>query len=354
MRKLPEFFEVTSNQEDNGLAASVTIDRDSAARFGISVGTVDNVLYDAFGQRIVSTIFTQSNQYRVIIEADPALQGSLQSLASIYVPSAGGGQVPLTAIASVQVETRPLLINHQAQFPASTVSFNLAPGVSLGAGVDAIEQAETALALPTGISTTFQGAALAFRSNLGNELWLLLAAVVVMYIVLGVLYESFIHPITILSTLPSAGIGALLALMLFGQDLTIIALIGIILLIGIVKKNAILMIDFAIHAERHEGKSPREAIYQACLLRFRPILMTTVAAMFGAVPLMLGTGTGSELRNPLGVSIVGGLAVSQVLTLFTTPVIYLYFDRLATRWRNRHGSRDGAAVPANDPPHLPA
>ncbi len=343
LRTRPEFSDVTSNQADNGLAAAVTIDRDSAARFGVSVGTVDNALYDAFGQRIVSTIFTQSNQYRVIIEADPALQGSLQSLASIYVPSAGGGQVPLTSIASVREETRPLLINHQAQFPASTVSFNLAPGVSLGAGVDAVGQAATVLGLPASISTTFQGAALAFRSNLGNELWLLLAAVVVMYIVLGVLYESFIHPITILSTLPSAGIGALLALMLFGEDLTIIALIGIILLIGIVKKNAILMIDFAIHAERHEGKAPREAIYQACLLRFRPILMTTVAAMFGAVPLMLGTGTGSELRNPLGVSIVGGLAVSQVLTLFTTPVIYLYFDRLGTRFRHRRRNRDQAA-----------
>jgi multidrug efflux pump len=343
LRNRPEFADVTSNQEDNGLAASVSIDRDSAARFGISVGTVDNALYDAFGQRIVSTIFTQSNQYRVIIEADPALQGSLQSLASIYVPSAGGGQVPLTAIASVKEESRPLLINHQAQFPASTVSFNLAPGVSLGAGVDAVGRAEKTLALPPSISTTFQGAALAFRKNLGNELWLLLAAVVVMYIVLGVLYESFIHPITILSTLPSAGIGALLALMSFGEDLTIIALIGIILLIGIVKKNAILMIDFAIHAERNEGKTPREAIYQACLLRFRPILMTTVAAMFGAVPLMLGTGTGSELRNPLGVSIVGGLAVSQVLTLFTTPVIYLYFDRLGTRFRNRRRNQEAAA-----------
>ncbi|HKC16949.1 MAG TPA: multidrug efflux RND transporter permease subunit, partial [Steroidobacteraceae bacterium] len=304
LRTLPEFADVTSNQEDNGLSAAVVIDRNSAARFGISVGTVDNALYDAFGQRIVSTIFTQSNQYRVIIEADPSLQGSLQSLASIYVPSAGGGQVPLSAIATVQQETRPLLINHQAQFPSSTVSFNLAPSASLGSGVKAIESTELAIGLPESISTTFQGAALAFRDNLSNELLLLLAAVVVMYIVLGVLYESFIHPVTILSTLPSAGIGALLALMLAGDELTIIALIGIVLLIGIVKKNAILMIDFAIQAERQEGMSPREAIYQACLLRFRPILMTTVAAMFGALPLMFGTGTGSELRHPLGVSIV--------------------------------------------------
>jgi multidrug efflux pump len=337
LRQLPQFADVASNQEDNGLAAYVNIDRDSAARFGVSVGTVDNALYDAFGQRIVSTIFTQSNQYRVIIEADPKLQNSLQSLSSIYVPSAGGGQVPLSAIASVREETRPLLINHLAQFPASTVSFNLASGASLGAAVTAIEQAERDINLPASITTTYEGAALAFRNNLSNELLLLLAAVVVMYIVLGVLYESFIHPITILSTLPSAGIGALLALILAGDDLTIIALIGIILLIGIVKKNAILMIDFAIDAERNEGKSPREAIYQACLLRFRPILMTTVAAMFGALPLMFGTGTGSELRHPLGVSIVGGLLVSQVLTLFTTPVIYLYFDRIAERARARFG-----------------
>jgi multidrug efflux pump len=331
LQRLPQLGVVTSNQADNGLAAYVTVDRDSAARLGISVGTVDNALYDAFGQRIVSTIFTQSNQYRVIMQVDRATFPSVDSLASLYVPSAAGGQVPLSAIAKIDVEQRPLVINHLAQFPSTTISFNLAPDASLGAAVDAIERAEAGLNLPDSIRTTFQGAALAFRNNLTNELLLLLAAVGVMYIVLGVLYESFIHPVTILSTLPSAGIGALLALMLFGEDLTIIALIGIILLIGIVKKNAILMIDFAIDAERTQGLAPREAIYQACLLRFRPILMTTVAAIFGALPLMFGTGTGSELRHPLGVSIVGGLLVSQVLTLFTTPVIYLYFDRLAKR-----------------------
>jgi len=335
LRTQPQLADVVSNQEDDGLAVFVNIDRDSAARLGISVGTVDNALYDAFGQRIVSTIFTQSNQYRVIMEADPKTYRSVDSLASIYVPSATGGQVPLSAIAKVDVETRPILINHLAQFPATTVSFNLAPDASLGSAVNAIEDVERSLHLPSSIRTTFQGAALAFRSNLSNELLLLVAAVLVMYIVLGVLYESFIHPITILSTLPSAGIGALLALMLFGDDLTIIALIGIILLIGIVKKNAILMIDFAVVAQRDEGLSPRDAIYKACLLRFRPILMTTVAAIFGALPLMFGTGMGSELRHPLGVSIVGGLLVSQVLTLFTTPVIYLAFDRIAARVKRR-------------------
>ena len=346
LRQQPELADVVSNQEDNGLAAYITIDRDSAARLGISVGTVDNALYDAFGQRIVSTIFTQSNQYRVILEADPGSYRSVDSLASIYVPSAAGGQVPLSAIAKVDVETRPLLINHLAQFPATTVSFNLSPGASLGSGVSAIENVEHSVhdehgaGLPISIRTTFQGAALAFRNNLSNELLLLVAAVLVMYIVLGVLYESFIHPITILSTLPSAGIGALLALMLAGESLTIIALIGIILLIGIVKKNAILMIDFAVVAQRDEKLSPREAIYKACLLRFRPILMTTVAAIFGALPLMFGTGTGSELRHPLGVSIVGGLLVSQVLTLFTTPVIYLAFDRIAARMRGPNAAAE--------------
>jgi multidrug efflux pump len=337
LRQDSQLEDVASDQEDQGIAAYINVDRDSAGRFGITVGTVDNALYDAFGQRQITTIFTQSNQYRVILEADPALQNSLQSLSSIYLPSSSGGQVPLTAIAKVTEQASPLLINHLGQFPATNVSFNLSPGASLGAAVESIQQAEKEIGMPASIQTSFQGAALAFQNNLSNELLLVLAAIVTMYIVLGVLYESFVHPITILSTLPSAGIGALLALILVGSDLTIIALIGIILLIGIVKKNAILMIDFAIEAERNEGKAPRDAIFQACLLRFRPILMTTVAALFGALPLMLGTGTGSELRHPLGVSIVGGLIVSQALTLFTTPVIYLAFDRLAVRFGGRPG-----------------
>ncbi len=333
MRQLPEINDVASDLSEGGLAAFVNIDRDTAARFGITAATIDNALYDAFGQRIISTIFTESNQYRVIMEANPELQRSPASLSQIYLPSAAGGQVPLSAIASIQERPASLLVNHMGQFPANTISFNVRHGESLGSAVKAIHKAEREIGMPASIVTSFQGAASAFESSLSNELYLLGAAVLTMYIILGILYESFIHPITILSTLPSAGIGALLALMLVGKDLGVIGIIGIILLIGIVKKNAIMMIDFALDAERNEGLAPRDAIYQASLLRFRPILMTTMAAILGAVPLMLGTGMGSELRNPLGITIVGGLIVSQVLTLFTTPVIYLMFDRIAARFR---------------------
>jgi multidrug efflux pump len=333
LRTLPELGDVASDISAQGLSVFVEIDRDQAARFGITPATIDNALYDSYGQRIVSTIFTNSNQYRVILEADPALQNSLEALSNIYLPSSvGSTPVPLAVVAKMREETAPLQISHLGQFPSATVSFNLAPGAALGDAVSAIKQAQLDIGTPLGLITSFQGAALAFQSSLSNQLFLILAAIVTVYIVLGVLYESFIHPITILSTLPSAGIGALLALIIAGHDLTIVAIIGIILLIGIVKKNAIMMIDFALDAERNEGKPPREAIYQACLLRFRPIIMTTMAAVLGALPLMVGTGAGSELRHPLGISIVGGLLVSQMLTLFTTPVIYLWFDRLALRF----------------------
>jgi multidrug efflux pump len=337
---LPELADVVSDLAEQGQSLDIVIDRPTAARFGITTASIDNALYDAFGQRIVSTVFTQSNQYRVILQAEPAtIQGIENALSTLYLPSAlsTSGQVPLSAIVHTATHTGPLQISHSGQFPSSEVSFDVAKAYALGDAVKAIPQALQQLGLPESFTLSFEGTAAAFQSSLSNELMLILAAIVTVYIVLGVLYESFIHPVTILSTLPSAAVGALIALILAGDELDIIAIIGIILLIGIVKKNAIMMIDFALQAERGEGKSPRDSIYEACLLRFRPILMTTMAALLGALPLMLGSGTGSELRRPLGVAIVGGLVVSQLLTLFTTPVIYLAFDRLAIALGRRDG-----------------
>jgi multidrug efflux pump len=333
LRQLPQLADVVSDQQDQGLQAYVDIDRATASRLGVTTGAIDNALYNAFGQRLISTIFTQTSQYRVVLEVTPEFQGGPAALDDLYVNSSTGEQVRLNTVAHVVEKSTPLVVNHLGQFPAATISFNLGrkgnSGASLGDAVKEIRAAEQELGLPVSVQTRFQGAALAFQSSLTSTLLLILAAIVTMYIVLGVLYESYIHPVTILSTLPSAGVGALLALMLSGNELDIIAIIGIILLIGIVKKNAIMMIDFALHAERNEGKTPREAIRQACLLRFRPIMMTTMAALLAALPLMLGTGVGSELRHPLGVAMVGGLLLSQALTLFTTPVIYLWFDSLA-------------------------
>ena len=331
LRASPELRDVASDEQNNGLETTLAIDRDMASRLGIGMQQIDDTLYDAFGQRLVSTMFTQLNQYHVVLEVAPEFRQNPANLSDIYVHSSNGTQVALSSFAHFEQTSTPLAINHQGQFPVTTISFNLPAGESLGNAVNAIKRTEDEIGLPASVNARFQGTAAAFQNSLANEVWLILAALVVVYIVLGVLYESYIHPITILSTLPSAGVGAILALFICHQDFNVVSLIGVILLIGIVKKNAIMMIDFALEAERDQGKSAMEAIYQACLLRFRPIMMTTMAALFGGLPLALGTGVGSELRRPLGITIVGGLIVSQVLTLYTTPVVYLFFDRLAKR-----------------------
>ncbi|MBV6303323.1 efflux RND transporter permease subunit [Candidimonas humi] len=347
MKQISSITDVTSDLDSDGLSINVEVNRQLAARYGITPATIDNALYDALGQRIVSTIFEQANQYRVVLVAQPKSLPTIQSLGTLYLPSqtSSSGQVPLSQIATIKIVKTPLQISHLAQFPAVTVSFNLAQGASLSTAVRDIQQAQQAVHLPASITSTFQGAAQAYKDSLSSEIYLLIAALVAVYIVLGVLYESFIHPVTILSTLPSAGIGALLALMIAGSDLDVIGIIGIVLLIGIVKKNAIMIVDFALEAEREHGKPPREAIFEASLLRFRPILMTTLAAMLGALPMLMGTGTGSELRRPLGLAIIGGLTLSQMLTLFTTPVIYLFFDRVARRLRRRGRDAPAEIVP---------
>jgi multidrug efflux pump subunit AcrB len=342
LRTLPELADVASDQQSGGLQVTVDVDRELAARYNVQTQAIDDTLYDAFGQRQVSIIFTQLNQYRVILEVDPSFQFTPESLKSIYVRSTSGQAVPLNTFAKLKEVTAPLAIVHQGQFPAVTLSFNLQPGSSLGDAVTALQNAQKEIQLPDTIATSFSGSAAEFRSSLKSEPYLILAAIIVIYIVLGVLYESYIHPITILSSLPSAGVGALLALIVCRTDLSLIALIGIILLIGIVKKNAIMMIDFALDAEREQGMAPEQSIYQACLLRFRPIMMTTMAALLGALPLALENGTGSELRRPLGISIVGGLLLSQFITLYTTPVIYLYLDRFAAWVRQK---RAQAGIP---------
>jgi multidrug efflux pump len=352
LRKRPELRDVGSDQQDKGLQLSVDIDRSTASRLGILPSLIDNTLYDAYGQRMVSTIFTQLNQYRVILGVKPDYRRQPGDLGSMYIRSSGGGQVPLGAFTQVSETTGPLLISRQGQFPSVTVSFDLEQGSSLGLAVEAVQAAATELQLPASIRGSFQGTAQAFRVSLANEPLLILAALVTVYIVLGILYESYIHPITILSTLPSAGVGAILALLLSRTEFSVIALIGIILLIGIVKKNGIMMVDFALEAERKEGKSAVDAIYQACLLRFRPIMMTTMAALLAALPLALGRGVGSELRHPLGISIVGGLVISQILTLYTTPVIYLGFDELAKRIRGGAPAESGEPDEPDEPDSL--
>jgi len=350
LRTLPELSDVATDQQTLGSQARLVIDRITASRLGITPLAIDNVLYDAFGQRQVTTLFTQLNQYHLVLEALPDFQTDPAKLNAIYVKSTGGGAVPLSTFTHFESGIAPLAINRQGQFPSVTISFNLAPGAALGEATTAIERAQRELGMPLSVQASFQGAAASFQASLTNEPWLILAAIVTVYIVLGVLYESYIHPITILSTLPSAGVGAILALLLCRSELGVVALIGIILLIGIVKKNAIMMIDFALEAERHAHKKPLDAIYQACLLRFRPIMMTTFAALFGGLPLALGNGVGAELRRPLGITIVGGLLVSQVLTLYTTPVIYLFFDRLAAKFsRSRAAEQNTDGLPEAAP-----
>jgi len=349
MRQLRELRDQNSDQQDKGLQAKLVIDRDTASRLGITPQALDNALYDAFGQRLVSTMYLPLNQYHVVMEVAPQFQQTPEALRNIYLKATNGSPIPLSAFTHFERSNTPLAVNHQGQVPSATISFNLAPGVSLGQATDAIENAERSIGFPPSITASFQGTAAAFQDSKSNMLVLIITALAAVYIVLGMLYESYMHPITILSTIPSAGVGALLALLLTHNELNVIGMIGIILLIGLVKKNAIMMIDVALEVERNERKKPVEAIYDACILRFRPIMMTTMAAMLGGLPLALETGTGSELHRPLGITIVGGLIVSQILTLFTTPVVYVYLDRLRLFLR---GGAD-EKLPETSPPHMP-